>query len=145
MRNSFFPAILLTISLGCVGYMPGAAVGGLGTLYHHTEWDSETGSKTWETRVYRSWGTSRANTYVDTEFEQIGIEGEGMSDNTQRTLGDDLGVMIADKALCAIPAVAASCLFDDDPAGVFTGDSTERAAAVERLQDLLAPNEEVVH
>jgi hypothetical protein len=77
-------------------WLPGVGFAALGTHYHHAEWDPTTGNKIWETNLFRSWGTSRANTYVDSESEQIGLEGEGMSDNMQETLGDDVAAKVMD-------------------------------------------------
>jgi hypothetical protein len=88
--------LALATLTGCGIYMPGAGFSALGTQYHHAEYDADTGEKIWETTMFRSWGTSRANTYVDTESERIGIEGEGMSDNMQRSVGDDAVEKVAD-------------------------------------------------
>jgi hypothetical protein len=80
----------------CSVHMPGAGFSALGTHYTHTEYDAETGEKIWSTNMFRSWGTSRANTLVNSESERIGIEGEGMSDNMQRSVGDDAVEKVAD-------------------------------------------------
>lgn len=58
----------------------------------------------------------------------VGSKRKGVSENLRGVLGDGLGLVIADKALCAIPAVAPSCLL-----GRFIGNSDmsrEQAEAI---------------
>lgn len=53
---------------------------------------------------------------------------KGISDNLQRTLGDDLGIHMTDAALCGF--VPTSCIGQ-----VFDGDDGERAEIIRRLRE----------
>ncbi len=113
----------LVALVGCTGtlsvggdsglHVTGALMGAAGTSSHGD--------------VAATWG----NGSIDIGPKTANINRRGVSDNLRGVLGDGLGLVLADKLLCAIPAVAAQCVFD---AGVarFTGDDNARATA-ERL------------
>ncbi len=114
-------AIVLVLSLvGCAGTVElgslkiaGALMGAAGT--------GDTGN------VAATWG----NGWIQVNKTSSQIDRRGVSANLRGVLGDGLGLVVADKLLCAIPAVAAQCVLEK---GVkrFVGDDGARAAA-ERL------------
>ena len=112
--------ILALLVTGCAFQTPGFSVAAFGTVYSHREYVK--GNPSWETSAFRSWGTSRFNTLTNMSSERIGIEGEGISDNMAH-----LAEVLGDKALCAVPAIAPGCVFENG-IGVFQGD--DRSAAL---------------
>jgi len=114
---------LALLTSGCAVIVPGVSVGFFGTHYVHAEFTK--GEKVWETHLFRPWGTSRANTYVDQVSERLGIEGDGISINMAR-----LAAVLGDKALCAVPAIAPSCVFRNG-IGRFQGTDDDRVEALE--------------
>lgn len=73
-------------------------------------------------------GATWGNGSIDLDATTAKINRRGVSDNLRGVLGDGLGLVLADKLLCAIPAVAAQCIFDGGVAR-FTGDDGARATA----------------
>jgi len=64
--------------IGCVGYI------------HNEEYFPDGTVKKWNTKVLRTWGTTDIEWANTMSKEKGSIRGDGMSDNTQKTLGDDL-------------------------------------------------------
>lgn len=74
--------------------------------------------------VASTWGHGKISAGTKTVYS----DRKGVSANLRGVLGDGLGIVIADKALCAIPAVAPSCLADR-----FIGNSDMSRADAEAL------------
>ena len=74
--------------------------------------------------VASTWGHGKIQSDIDT----VVSDRKGVSANLRGVLGDGLGIVIADKALCAIPAVTPSCLADR-----FIGNSDMSRADAEAL------------
>lgn len=104
MLKTIPAVIVLIIISGCQTKIGPFAIAGLGVQYQHIEYDSD-GEKLWETNAFRSWGTSRFNVFIDEKSEKIGIEGEGISERMAGVVK-----VIGSKALCAVPAIAPSCV-----------------------------------
>lgn len=74
--------------------------------------------------VASTWGHGE----ISADIDAVVSDRKGVSANLRGVLGDGLGIVIADKALCAIPAVAPSCLADR-----FIGNSDMSRADAEAL------------
>ncbi len=137
IRYALCTFFMVTLLSGCIVHVgpTGLDVAIAGTFYSHSETnagaggtddsedvngeeDSSSGPFTWRTHAARTWGTSGVEGEITTESEKISIQGKGMSDNLQETLGDDIIRDIANAARKATPAGGAAAIgeaiFSDD-------------------------------
>jgi len=135
-KGSILAFVILIALPGCVGTITGDGVHWAlaGTYYGHSEepvcGQCETGeeseSRTWTTVAGRAWGTNGLEGKITSQSETVSIQGEGMSEQMQKTLGDDLGKDIVSAVSKATPAGGAAAavgsiseaLDDDKPPAV---------------------------
>lgn len=89
------------------------------TTYSHTE----LADGSWETKVFRSWGTNNLEALIDMRSERISVGGDGISDNMADVIVDSIERAV--KAAIASQTGGGSALIEEviDAAGDTDGEA----------------------